>query len=158
MRVAGMTDERAEMYEKVMFFAPIFGDVIYVDKEDGYIIQAGLNRIAKGDGIDFDPDRYITWKEALIFTLRIVDPYDNEDENIFELAKKKGLIENIDQTYDDKLSFEDGKDLISKMLDCKRYKYFDNKPIEDDWYAVIMAVVDEDSRISYLENLLLNAE
>lgn len=121
----------------------IFEDVKDTEQQ-GYLLEGYrlgiVCGIEKDDKRYFEPDRKITWGEAIAFVVRCVaiSPPSNIRDCV-KYAQENGLIENKDFNIGGVIDRKDCYRMFDKLLDfnsCFSYKYSTNKIINNVDFAV----------------------
>ena len=164
MKLIGVDKLTADMYAGIDYDQPVFKDISGSVENDGYIIIAKFNDVAKGIENNsniinsFEPDRYVTVKECLTFMLRCLKDSDVvEWDNVMLDSVRIGLLQEDELEFyvaDAPLQNKQFYTLLHRMLDKKRYLYW---PIDEpsDGYIKSMQV-DKTNSIRYINWILEN--
>ncbi len=133
MKLIGVSEDDAYIFENSYFEYPIFSDVRDHEVGNGYMLVAGYANIAvgeeKGDEFYFYPSRNVSIEECIAFIVRCLDKSVLNIDETYLYAKEIGLVKKTDEFYQNRkwsISVSDFCVLLNRMLYEKRGMYFEN--------------------------------
>ena len=153
IKIIGADEKVAKYFTDADYYAPVFIDVnFFIHENFGYIYAANACGVANGIPAreptlrKFEPDRAVTVKETLAFTLRcLTDSKSLLWENTINDSLKFGLIEESESEnykFEEPIKKEQFYIVLCRLLNSKRYLY---------WSEECHHINNSENRITYID-------